>query len=130
MYQCLILHFGSMTDTAMRPLATDSCDAGTPEACCPPRTPARERWPFLETEARLFRALSDETRLGIVLQLREEGEVCQCDFSACCTVLQPTVSHHLKILRESGIVLAEKRGVWVYYRLNPSALEGLRKYLA
>ncbi|MBM4419394.1 MAG: metalloregulator ArsR/SmtB family transcription factor [Chloroflexi bacterium] len=119
-----------MTDTEIRGLSAVSCDATTAEARRPSREPARERWPFLETEARLFKALSDETRLGIVLQLREDGEVCQCDFSACCTVLQPTVSHHLKILREAGIVLAEKRGVWVYYRLSPAALEGLRRYLA
>src|SRR5947209_15251624 len=79
-------------------------------ACCPPRAPARVRWPFIEDDARLLKALADETRLGIVLQLREQGEVCQCDFAACCTVQQPTVSHHLKVLREPGVVLGEKRG--------------------
>ena len=68
-------------------------------ACCPPRAPAGERWPFIGDDARLLKALADETRLGIVLQLREQGEVCQCDFAACCTVQQPTVSHHLKVLR-------------------------------
>ena len=63
-------------------------------------------------------------------QLREQGELCQCELTACCTIAQPTVSHHLKVLREAGIVLGEKRGVWVYYRLNPSALDGLRRYVA
>src|ERR687887_2860685 len=100
-----------MTETATRPSTTEA-------TCCPPRAPARERWPFIEQDARLLRALADETRLGIVLQLREQGEVCQCDFAACCTVQQPTVSHHLKVLREAGVVLGEKRGVWVYDRLN------------
>ena len=98
-------------------------------ACCPPRVPARERWPFITEDARLLKALADETRLGIVLQLREQGEVCQCDFAACCTVAQPTVSHHLRILREAGVVEAEKRGVWMHYRLNPTALERLQRYL-
>src|ERR1044071_5176776 len=87
-------------------------------SCCVPGTPARERWPFIEGDAKLLKALADETRLGIVLQLREQGEVCQCDFAACCSVQQPTVSHHLKVLRGAGVVDAEKRGVWMYYRLS------------
>jgi ArsR family transcriptional regulator len=110
---------------------SDAVDvSAAPEVCCSPRAPARERWPFIERDARLLKALADETRLGIVLQLREQGEVCQCDFAACCTIRQPTVSHHLKVLREAGVVLGEKRGVWVYYRLDPTALDGLRRYLA
>ena len=111
-----------MTETTTRPTAADA-------ACCPPRAPARDRWPFIAADARLLKALADETRLGIVLQLREQGEVCQCDFAACCTVQQPTVSHHLKVLREAGVVVGDKRGVWVYYRLNPAALAGLGRYL-
>lgn len=98
-------------------------------ACCSPSVPARERWPFIEQDARLLKALADETRLGIVLQLREQGEVCQCDFAACCTVQQPTVSHHLKVLRAAGVVDADKRGVWMYYRLNSATLERLQRYL-
>src|SRR5918911_3212483 len=112
----------AMTETATRPTSDDA-------ACCPPRAPARERWPFIEQDAKLLKALADETRLGIVLQLREQGEVCQCDFAACCTVQQPTVSHHLRVLREAGVVEAEKRGVWMHYRLDPAALERLRRYL-
>ena len=111
------------THANARAIAVDS-------ACCPPRAPAGERWPFIADDARLLKALADETRLGIVLQLREQGEVCQCDFAACCTVQQPTVSHHLKVLRQAGVVVGEKRGVWVHYRLNPAALEVLRRYLA
>jgi ArsR family transcriptional regulator len=114
----------------IRPMTEATRASIASEACCPPRTPARERWPFIEQDARLLKALADETRLGIVLQLREQGEVCQCDFAACCTVQQPTVSHHLKVLREAGVVLGEKRGVWVYYRLDPAALDGLRRHLA
>jgi ArsR family transcriptional regulator len=111
------------TETTTRTAAADP-------ACCPPGRPAGERWPFIADDARLLKALADETRLGIVLQLREQGEVCQCDFAACCTVQQPTVSHHLKVLREAGVVVGEKRGVWVHYRLNPAALAGLGRYLA
>jgi ArsR family transcriptional regulator, arsenate/arsenite/antimonite-responsive transcriptional repressor len=110
-------------DTTTRPVPIN-------EGCCAPGTPARERWPFIAEDARLLKVLADETRLGIIQQLREQGEVCQCDFAACCTVQQPTVSHHLRVLRDAGVVVGDKRGVWVYYRLNPAALAGLRRYLA
>jgi len=94
-----------------------------------PPAMAHERWPFIVDDAKLLKALADETRLGIVLQLRDGGEVCQCDFVACCDVAQPTVSHHLRVLREAGVVTAEKRGVWVYYRLEPETLARLARYL-
>jgi|SRR5579884_306068 len=97
--------------------------------CCAPTRMAGDRWPFIADDARLMKALADETRLGIVLQLREAGEVCQCDFVACCSVAQPTVSHHLRVLREAGVVSAEKRGVWVYYRLEPAVLARLARYV-
>lgn len=88
--------------------------------------PEREHDPQAVQAAALFRALGDETRLGIIKQLREQGEVCVCDFAACCCLSQPTVSHHLKVLRDAGLVIGEKRGLWVHYRLNPQALERLR----
>ncbi|ELI8126922.1 transcriptional regulator [Yersinia enterocolitica] len=67
----------------------------------------------------LFKSLSDETRLGIVLLLKEMGELCVCDL---CTVLeqsQPKISRHLAMLRESGLLLDRKNGKWVHYRLSP-----------
>ena len=79
--------------------------------------------------AKLFKALADETRLAIIRQLRERGEVCACDFVECCDVAQPTVSHHLKVLREAGLVSGDKRGLWVYYRLEPEAFERVRGLL-
>ncbi len=101
-----------------------------PEAsCCGAHCSTERRYPETEEAARLFKALADETRLAILRQLREEGEVCACDFQACCTLAQPTVSHHLKVLREAGLVTAEKRGLWVHYRLNPAALERVRALL-
>ncbi len=87
------------------------------------------RYPETEEAARLFRALADESRLAILRQLRDEGEVCACDFRACCVVAQPTVSHHLKVLREAGLVTSEKHGLEVRYRLNPHALERVRALL-
>ena len=66
---------------------------------------------------------------AIVRQLREQGEVCACDFVACCDLAQPTVSHHLKVLRDAGLVNADKRGLWVYYTLNLEKLGILRAWL-
>ena len=94
------------------------------ESCCTER-----RYPNTQEAAKLFRALADETRLAILRQLQEEGEVCACDFQACCVVAQPTVSHHLRVLREAGLVTSEKRGLEVRYRLNRPVLARARALL-
>ena len=72
-------------------------------------------------DVRLLQALAEPTRLAIVRQLASTGEVCACDFTDCCDVSQPTVSHHLKVLREAGVVSCERRGTWIYYRLEAKA---------
>ena len=77
--------------------------------------------------SRVFKALADETRLSILRQLRERGEVCACDFVNCCDVAQPTVSHHLKVLRQAGLIGSDKRGLMVWYHLEPGALERVRE---
>jgi DNA-binding transcriptional ArsR family regulator len=66
----------------------------------------------------LLAALADPTRLSIVRQLGQRGELCVCDFLECCDVSQPTISHHLKVLRAAGIVASERRGTNVYCRLT------------
>ncbi len=60
---------------------------------------------------------------------RNEGRVCVCDLEAAVPVKQPTVSHHLRILREAGLVEAEKSGQWMFYRVRREALESLRERL-
>ncbi len=72
-------------------------------------------------DVKLLQALADPTRFAIVKQLSTDGEVCACDFAACCDVSQPTVSHHLRVLREAGVVACERRGTWIYYWLEPKA---------
>ena len=67
----------------------------------------------------LFKNLSDETRLGIVLLLREMGELCVCDLCTALEQSQPKISRHLAMLRESGLLLDRKQGKWVHYRLSP-----------
>ncbi len=95
--------------------------------CCARGSSASER-PGLDDGVKLFKALADETRLNIVRRLAEEGELCACNL-ACCDLAQPTVSHHLKVLREAGLVNAAKRGLWVYYSLNREKLEIVRSWL-
>ena len=70
----------------------------------------------------LLQAAADPTRLAILRQLSEVESVCACDFTATCDVSQPTVSHHLKVLREAGWVDSERRGTWVWYRIRPEAV--------
>lgn len=87
------------------------------QRCCPPaRVPDLE----LSEQAALFKALGDPYRLLILATIAQaEDEVCVCDFTAGLPLEQPTVSHHLKILRDAGCVTCERRGTWVYYRLAP-----------
>jgi ArsR family transcriptional regulator len=73
----------------------------------------------LDPDVRLLSALADPTRLAILRELAGSGEVCACDFGSCCDVRQPTVSHHLRVLREAGVIVGERRGTGIWYRLAP-----------
>lgn len=84
----------------------------------------------LDPEIRLLAAAADPTRLSILRQLGSGDAVCACDFTACCEVAQPTVSHHLRVLREAGWVTTERRGSWVWYALRPEAAAQLRAIAA
>jgi ArsR family transcriptional regulator len=89
------------------------------QRCCPP---ANVDTADRAAEAVLFKALGDPHRLTILATLaRADDEVCVCDFTSALPLNQPTVSHHIKILREAGLVTCERRGTWVYYRLAPDA---------
>jgi ArsR family transcriptional regulator len=73
-----------------------------------------------DPDVELLQAIADPVRLEIVRMLASSrGSVCACDFTDCCTVSQPTVSHHLKVLREAGLVVTERRGTYIYYDLAP-----------
>lgn len=74
----------------------------------------------------LLQAAADPTRLAILRELSDCAEVCACDFTACCDVSQPTVSHHLKVLRDAGWIESERRGTWVWYTLRPEAVARFR----
>jgi len=75
----------------------------------------------------LLQAAADPTRLSILRQLSAAGPVCACDLTACCDVSQPTVSHHLKVLREAGWIDGERRGTWIWYSLRPEAVTRFRR---
>ena len=73
----------------------------------------------LDPDVRLLSALADPVRLSFVRQLVANGGICACDFSECCTVSQPTISHHLKVLRDAGAVTSERQGTNIVYTLAP-----------
>jgi len=75
----------------------------------------------------LLQAAADPTRLAILRQLSDSDEVCACAFTACCDVSQPTVSHHLKVLRNAGWIVGERRGTWIWYRIRPEAVTRFRE---
>lgn len=72
-----------------------------------------------DPDVQLLSALADPVRLSIVRQLASAADVCACDFTECCTVSQPTISHHLKVLREAGVVVSERQGTNIVYSLAP-----------
>lgn len=82
--------------------------------------------------APVFKALGDPVRLRLVslIGARDGGEVCVCDLTSAFELSQPTISHHLKVLREAGLIDSERRGTWVYYRLVPAALERMAGLLS
>lgn len=82
--------------------------------------------------AQVFKALGDPVRLRLVslIGAHQGGEVCVCDLTSAFDLKQPTISHHLKVLREAGIIDSERRGTWVYYWLVPAALERMAALLS
>ncbi len=98
------------------------------QRCCPP---AAVDLTDRSVEAALFKALADTHRLTILATLAAaEDEVCVCDFTSGMPLNQSTVSHHLKILRDGGLVCGERRGTWVYYRLAAGVRERFDEALA
>lgn len=100
--------------------------------CCAPLL----RRPLDDDQAaglsRVFKALGDPVRLRIVsiIASHQGGEACVCDLTASFDVSQPTISHHLKVLKEVGLLTSERRGSWVYYRVVPEVLSELSGLLA
>lgn len=77
----------------------------------------------------LFKILSDQTRLNIILLLKASGELCVCDIYTALNLSQPKTSRHLAMLRESGLLLDSKHGKWVHYRLSPALLPWIKNII-
>jgi DNA-binding transcriptional ArsR family regulator len=94
-------------------------------ACCAPGAERIEP-EAAEALAARFKALADPTRVAIVNRLAGAGEVCVCELVDEFELSQPTISHHLRLLRQAGLVESERRGTWAYYRLLPTSIDELR----
>ena len=116
--------------TMRRPQAPDS--SRWAQECCPTLAGdvpiSRDQ---AEQLSRTLKAIADPARLQVLSFLRSQpnGEACACDLVAPLGLAQPTVSHHLKVLYEAGVLEREKRATWVYYRLPDDRLPGIRQAL-
>ena len=103
--------------------------AGGP--CCEPVVYPDVEREHAERMAAIAKALADPVRLQLVDVLRKHaGKVCVCELVPLFDLSQPTVSHHLKVLREAGLVASERRGLWAYYYVIPDSLEELSAWLS
>ena len=105
---------------------------GQDAACCPGLSAA----PLDENQAadlaKVFKALGDPVRLRLMSMIAsrgETGEVCVCELTPAFDLSQPTISHHLKLLRQAGLIDCERRGTWVYYWVLPGVLDRLAAFL-
>ena len=99
-----------------------------PVLCCGPATETLAPRDADALAAR-FKALADPTRVAIVNRLAAAEEVCVCDLTAAFELSQPTISHHLRVLRDAGLVESSRRGTWAFYHLVPTAVQELRQTL-
>ncbi|MEV6974445.1 metalloregulator ArsR/SmtB family transcription factor [Kitasatospora sp. NPDC093806] len=111
-----------------KPLGTvATLESATPvQACCAPLTSEELSEEAAEVMAAMFKALGDPVRLRLFSKIAShpDGEACVCDIQDV-GVSQPTVSHHLRRLREAGLITSDRRGTWIYYRVAPSVLAAL-----
>jgi ArsR family transcriptional regulator len=105
--------------------------AAAAETCCAPMTQARLDPGVAATLAPALKALGDPIRLQLMSMIASapDGEICVCDLTPAFDVSGPTISHHLKTLREAGLVDAERRASWVYYRPRPGLMRQLSALL-
>lgn len=114
--------------------ATPTLEPSLPAAlaCCPPVTKKVIGDQEAAQLAVLLKAMADPVRIKLLslIASHEDAEACVCDLNDAFDLSQPTISHHLKILLDAGLVTRDKRGVWAYYRLVPSALDACANILA
>ncbi|HEY8472052.1 MAG TPA: metalloregulator ArsR/SmtB family transcription factor [Natronosporangium sp.] len=110
-------------------LTLTDLNAGQP--CCPPISERRIPAESAAVLASAFKALGDPVRLQLMSMIASapDGEICVCELTPAFPLSGPTISHHLKTLRQAGLVDAERRGTWVYYRARPGILRQLAALL-
>ena len=94
-------------------------------ACCTPLTVQSLDQAQAAEIAPMFKALGDPVRLRLMSLIASQPEVCVCDLTGAFEVSGPTISHHLRVLREAGLVDSERRGTWVYYRVRKDSFRQL-----
>jgi len=116
----------TMTRSATRPLPVQQPEV----ACCTPLVAPTRTNKVMANAAKRFKALGDTTRLTILATLAAHAEpVCACDLGDGVDLEQPTISHHLKVLRDAGLVVSERRGTWGFYQLHPDTAAWVRATL-
>ncbi|MDX3522561.1 metalloregulator ArsR/SmtB family transcription factor [Streptomyces scabiei] len=113
-------------------IGQDGGPADGPAGCCPGLVTAPLDDVQAADLAKIFKALGDPVRLRLLSMIasRSGGEVCVCDLTPAFDLSQPTISHHLKLLRQAGLIDCERRGTWVYYWVLPGTLDQLSAFLA
>jgi ArsR family transcriptional regulator, arsenate/arsenite/antimonite-responsive transcriptional repressor len=114
----------SMVALDASPLAA----SGAP--CCPPMSAQALTTQAAGQLAPMFKALGDPVRLRLLSLIAATDEICVCDLTDAFTLSGPTISHHLRVLRETGLVDVERRATWAYYRIRPAAMTQLSALLA
>jgi ArsR family transcriptional regulator, arsenate/arsenite/antimonite-responsive transcriptional repressor len=104
----------------------------SPIFCCPPLLAGSLTGSEAASAATLFRVLGEPARLQLLslIAAQPSGEVCACELVESLGLSQPTVSHHLKVMYEAGLLSKERRGTWIYYRIVQDQLVSLREVLA
>jgi ArsR family transcriptional regulator, arsenate/arsenite/antimonite-responsive transcriptional repressor len=114
-----------------QPVQILELEIGSNRRTCDPTLVLRVQTEEAETFATLFKALSHPVRVQILdLISQGKGETCACDIERHFELTQPTISHHLKVLRDAGLITSESQGVWVHHRVNPAKVTALRHLLA
>jgi ArsR family transcriptional regulator len=113
-----------MSKQAAAPTLLPLADTG--ERCCDPLTAVALSAEQAVAIAPMFKALGDPARLRLLSLIASSGsEMCVCDLTDHFDLSGPTISHHLKVLREAGLVDSQRRGTWVYYWIRPEVLRGM-----
>jgi ArsR family transcriptional regulator, arsenate/arsenite/antimonite-responsive transcriptional repressor len=100
------------------------------QGCCSPMQPLRLSHAAAEELATVFKAIANPVRLQMLdILSRQDGQVCVCDIEGYFDLSQPTISHHLRVMRQAGLLDTEQRGTWVYYFVRPEKMEMLRGVL-